>query len=40
MTAGDGLKGVITQIYSGVDFATHFETDTLLDATAPMIVFT
>ena len=40
ITVGDGTKRIITQIYSWADFATHFETDTILDTTAPMIIFT
>ena len=33
LTAWDGTKRIVTQIYSGTDFATHFQTDTTLDTT-------
>jgi hypothetical protein len=33
VTAGVGAKRIVTQIYSGGDFATHFQTDTSLMGT-------
>ena len=37
LISGDGNKTIITQLYSGVDFATHFQTITTLDTVAPSI---
>lgn len=34
-TVGDGIKKIITQIYSPIYFATHFEKSTILDTTPP-----
>ena len=33
VTAGADTKRIVTQIYSGTDFATHFQTDTTLIGT-------
>jgi len=38
-TAGDGQKRVITQLFWTPYFATHFETNTVIDTTAPTFIF-